>query len=220
MKKIILLLALSFLSFSSFSQKKKNERKENPAKVLTKTDQLSAELVPVKDQFRFEFNVDNKGKKDTLFTKKIDVSGNAKSAATKNNNLPVDCRISAIKVKGTSLYCITWKENNTNEITDKTEERTQTYSQLWNASTKTQLLSNVQTVTKIKEILWLDKLKNASQTSEKLRNEGFVFTLTPEGDVILKNKTQENKLTYNTATNKYDNIKSNTAPAVKPSKKK
>ena len=65
----------------------------------------------------------------------------------------------------------------------------------------------MQGITKIKEIQYLDKLKNASQTVEKFRNEGFAFSLTKVGDVKLKNKTQENTLSYNVSSNVYQNLK-------------
>jgi len=218
MKKTILLLFLSLSVTIAFGQKKKPAAKKTAAaNVIAKADNLTAELTPGKEQYQFEVLLN---KKDSLFTKKINVSGNGKLAATKNNNIPFDCKITPFTAKGTPLYAITWSENNVNEITDKTEDRTQIHSEIWNTATKTQVLANVQTATRIKEILWLDKLKNASQTSEKMRNEGLVFTLTKEGDVLLKSKTQENKLTYNPATNSYDNLKATvTTPASKPKKK-
>jgi hypothetical protein len=155
--------------------------------------------------------------KDTLFTRKIDLSGNNKPT-TKNNNIPTTCTITPVVVKGTPLYCITWSDNNINEVTEKKEDRTKVYSEIWNPVTKTQVLANVQTTTKITEILWLDKGKNASQTSEKLRREGFEFSMNKEGDVVLKKNKQENKMVYNPTTNVYEDVKSS-SPTAKTKKK-
>jgi len=207
MKKMIFVLAISLCCTAIYSQKKKPVKKAGtPTSVLAKVNNVSAELTSKKD--RFQVMID----KDTLFTRRIDVSANSKPA-TKNNNIPFNCTIIPVVVKGTPLYCISWSENNVNEITDKTEDRTKIYSEVWNPITKTQVVANQQSTTKIKEILWLDKLKNASQTSEKLRREGFDFTLTKEGDVLLKNKTQENRMIYNPSTNVYEDVKSAAAPA-------
>ncbi|HOZ75801.1 MAG TPA: hypothetical protein PLI38_11145 [Flavobacterium sp.] len=212
MKKIILLLALSLCFTNGYSQKKKSTKKAGtPASVLAKMNDLSAQLTPKKDRFEVLFG------KDTLFTRKIDLSGNNKPT-TKNNNIPTTCTITPVVVKGTPLYCITWSDNNINEVTEKKEDRTKVYSEIWNPVTKTQVLANVQTTTKITEILWLDKGKNASQTSEKLRREGFEFSMNKEGDVVLKNKTQENKMVYNPTTNVYEDVKSS-SPTAKTKKK-
>ena len=216
MKKIILLLAVFLCCSSIYSQKKKAAKNASSSNVIANAANLTAALTPDKDTYRFEVKTD---KKETLFVKQIDVKGNEKSAATKNNNIPVGCKITPFTAKGTPLYCITWTENKVTEAAEKTEDRTQIHSEIWNAVTKKRLLENVQTTTKIKEILWLDKLKNASQTSEKMRREGLVFSLTNEGDVALTGKNQENKLVYNPATDNYDNVKSNLMPITKSKKK-
>lgn len=216
MKKIILLLALSLCCTSMFGQKKKAVKKAT-SKVIATADNLTAEIANAKDLLIFQVMID---KKDSLFTKKIDVSDNGKSPSTMTNNIPFDCKIVPFTAKGTPLYCITWTENKVTEVTDKKEDRTQYHTQIWNLATKSLVLGNVQTATKIKEILWLDKLKNASQTSEKMRNEGLAFTLTKDGDAILKAKTQETKLTYNPQINKYDNLRPTATQPAKPPKKK
>jgi len=214
-KRIILLLALS-LCITGYSQKKKTAKKggASAANVIAKVNNITAELPAGKNLF--QVMMEEKGKKDTLFTRKINVAG-GKSAAGKSN-LPFNCTITPVVVKGTPLYCIAWSENNITESKEKTEDRTQIFSEIWNPVTKTQVLANVQTATKVTEILWLDKLKNASQTSEKMRREGFEFSMTKEGDVFLKNKTQENKLVYNATTNAYEDVKS-AAATSKPKKK-
>ena len=65
---------------------------------------------------------------------------------------------------------------------------------------KKQVFSNTQTTNHIVEIVFLDKLKNASETQERIRREGFEFILNADGTITQKNKTQENKWKYNPAT--------------------
>lgn len=215
MKKITLLLAAVLISGVSFGQtsKKTAAKTTNANKtVLTKSGNLTAELLKKKNDYSFYVIVDNKSGKDTLSLKSI-------PGATTKDNLPTNCTITPFTSKGTALYSIAWTEKSYTEIPDKKEDKTTTVTEIWNAATKTQLHSNTQVSTKITEILWLDKGKNASQTSEKMCNEGFALTLSPEGDIILKNKTQENKLTYNATDNKYDAIKSAAAQTATPASK-
>jgi hypothetical protein len=204
MKKVILLVAFVLIGATTYSQKKK-ATKVAATSALAKVNNLSVELIK-NNLYLF---VANKGaKKDTILLKTYEVKGN-----------PTDCKIIPFTAKGTSLHLISWSENTVSETKDKTEDKTQLYSEIWNTATKTKPLANIQTTTKIKEIQYLDKLKNASQTSEKIRNEGFAFTLTKEGDVKLKNKTQENTLSYNATSNVYQNLK-DIAPAPAAQKKK
>jgi hypothetical protein len=214
MKRIILLAALSLCCATLHSQKKKAAPKKGASTVLAKVNNVTAELPASKNLF--QVMLEDKGKKDTLFSRKINMAKGKPEAG--KSNLPFNCTITPVVIKGTPLYCIAWSENNITETQDKTEDRTQIFSEIWNPVTKTQTLANIQTTTKIKEILWLDKLKNASQTSEKLRREGFEFVMTKDGDVLLKNKTQENRMIYNPSTNVYEDVKS-AAPAAKPKKK-
>src|SRR4051812_23410648 len=104
MKKIVLLVILSLCATFTYSQKKKPAKKSS-ANVIAMADNLSATLTPGKDQYVFEFVADAK---DSLFSRKINVSGNAKSAETKNNNLPTACKITPFSAKGTKLYTISW----------------------------------------------------------------------------------------------------------------
>ena len=205
-------LAVVLVTNIGYSQKsKKTTAKSTAGKTtLAKSGTLTAELFKSKTDYKLYVLMNNK-EKDTLSLKTF-------PATTAKENLPVNFTITPFTSKGTILFNISWTEKSYTEIPDKKEDRTITVSEIWNATTKTQLHSNIQAATKITEILWLDKGKNASQTSEKMRNEGFVLTLNPEGDIILKNKTQENKLVYNAADNKYDAVKSAApaAPASKP----
>ncbi len=192
MKKCLLIVALFFVATATFAQKKKAS-KTAASSALAKLNNLSMELI--KDNL-YLF-IENKGaKKDTILLKKYEVKGN-----------PTDCKITAFITKGTALHLITWAETSITESKEKTENKTMQYNEVWNIKTKTKAFSNLQTTTKIKEIQYLDKLKNASQTVDKIRNEGLAFTLTKEGDVNLKNKTQENNLSYNASSNVYQNLK-------------
>ena len=85
----------------------------------------------------------------------------------------------------------------------KTEEVVNVHCEIFDVTTKTQVLANTQTTTNITEKVFLDKLKNASETQQKIRREGLEFRLNPDGTVTLKSKKQENKLTYNPAEKKY-----------------
>jgi hypothetical protein len=192
MKKYFLVIALLFATTASFSQKKKTA-KPAASSSLAKLNNLSVELIK-NNLYLF---IDNKGaKKDTILLKTYEAKGN-----------PTDCKITPFTAKGTALHLISWTQNKLTETKDKTENRTEIYSEICNTLTKTKPLSNLQATTKIKEIQYLDKLKTASQTVEKIGNEGFAFTLTKEGDVQLKNKTQEVKMIYNPASNVYQNLK-------------
>lgn len=192
MKKCLLIIVLIFIATTAFSQKKKTAKPTTSAS-LAKLNNLSVELI----KNNLYFFIDNKGaKKDTILLKTYESKGT-----------PTDCKITAFTAKGTPLHLISWTENKVTQTKDKTENRTQIYSEICNSSTKTKPLSNLQATTKIKEIQYLDKLKTASQTVEKIQNEGFAFTLTKEGDVQLKNKTQENKMIYNPSSNVYQNAK-------------
>jgi hypothetical protein len=192
MKKSILLLTILFTVTSTFGQKKKASKSVDSS-ALVKVNNLSVVLI----QNNLYLFIENKGaKKDTILLKKYNIKGN-----------PTDCKITAFTTKGTTLNLISWSETAVTESKEKTENKTMKYNEIWNVKTKSKAFSNLQTTTKVKEIQYLDKLKNASQTVDKIRNEGLAFTLTKEGDVYLKNKTQENTLSYNVSSNVYQNLK-------------
>lgn len=192
MKKSILLLTILFTLTSTFGQKKKASKSADSS-ALVKVNNLSVVLI----QNNLYLFIENKGaKKDTILLKKYNIKGN-----------PTDCKITAFTTKGTTLNLISWSETAVTESKEKTENKTMKYNEIWNVKTKSKAFSNLQTTTKVKEIQYLDKLKNASQTVDKIRNEGLAFTLTKEGDVYLKNKTQENTLSYNASSNVYQNLK-------------
>ena len=200
MKKILLLFIISSIFNTVYSQKKKSSQQISSS-VLAKSDNLSVEIV----KNNLCLLIANKGaKKDTIVLKnKVD------------NSLPKECKIQSFLAKNLKLYSISWIENKLTETKLKTEDATTVYTELCDIASKTKLLSNAQTTTKIKEIHFLDTKQTVSETIQKVRNEGFVLSLTKEGDVILKNKTQENKLTYNPTENKFVNASISTQPKKK-----
>jgi hypothetical protein len=200
MKKILLLFVISSIFNTVYSQKKKPTQQISSS-VLAKSDNLSVEIV----KSNLCLLIANKGaKKDTIVLKnKVD------------NSLPKECKIQSFLAKNLKLYSISWIENKLTETKLKTEDATTVYTELCDIASKTKLLSNAQTTTKIKEIHFLDTKQTVSETIQKVRNEGFVLSLTKEGDVILKNKTQENKLTYNPTENKFVNASISTQPKKK-----
>lgn len=191
MKKTFLLIALSLITMTGFSQKKKGGGKakaKTEAGVLAKTDNLTAEKV--KNEVHIYVTAD--GKKDLLFSKPVD----GKSTLS-------EVKITSFKAKETPLYYISWTEKGTNKTDLKKEDYTSIVSEIWDVPTKTQLIGNDQRTTHIVEKVFLDKLKNASETQERMRREGFEFTLLPNGDFILKDKKGETKYSYNTTDKKY-----------------
>jgi hypothetical protein len=192
MKKIILLIALSLCCANSYSQKKKKSAKKGAAPTaLAKADNLTAELI--KNDF-YVF-VNNKPKKDTLVAKNF-----------LGRKSPSDCKIQPFAAKGTPLYAISWTETNVTETKLKTETATALVTEIWDVANKVKVFENTQTTTNIKEIVFLNNTQ-ASETREKVRREGFEFTLLPEGDILLKNKTQEGKMTFSAADKKFINVK-------------
>lgn len=212
------------IATSAFAQKKKPAKNTKVDKtVVGQSQNMTAELLKGKDAYRL-YLLNGIGKKaDTVSLERYAFDPKA-PADTKIKNLPENLTITPFTAKGTKLYNITWLEKSLTEVPDKKEDATRTVTQIWNLQSKAMLHSNIQTATKITEILYLDKGKNASQTSEKMRNEGFALTVSPEGDLVMKNRTQENRMSFDTATGKFEAVKNvpqpTAAPAAKPKKKK
>lgn len=195
MKKIILIVAVLISSFG-FSQKKPVKKAAAPANVVVaKADVVSAEVT----KNNFYLFINGKTKKDTMLIKAIDPK-----------KLPADGKIVPFMAKGTQLYALSWTETTLTETKLKKEEAVTTFTEIYDVTSKTKVLENAQTTTKITEIVYLDTKQTVSETQQKLRKEGFEFSLTPTGDVVLKNKAQENKLSYSVADKKFVN-----APTVK-----
>jgi hypothetical protein len=188
MKKIILLLTLSFFCSAIFSQTNK-AKKTTSSSVCAKSDNVSAEMIKNK----FYLFITNKGtKKDTILLKSFEV-----------DKLPLECKIEPFTTKGTTLHKITWLEKKTTQTKLKTEAAVTTVSVICDIISKTKVLTNKQTTTKITEIHFLDDKQTVSETIDRIRNEGFECIVNKQGDVILKNKTKENKMIYNPSDKKF-----------------
>jgi hypothetical protein len=204
MKKIFV-LAIVLLSTIGFSQKKK--KVATPAIVpivLVKSGNDSAEIIK-NNLYLF---VANGAKKDTMLLKTYTVKGN-----------PTLCSIKKYTAKGTPLYYVTWSEVTVEETKLKKEETTAIESQIWDPATKTLVIGNTSAVTKIRETVFLDKLKNASETQERIRRSGYELILLGE-DFLLKDKSSETKYTFNVTTMKYEVYKAPVAAKPVPTKKK
>lgn len=193
MKKIALLMIVTLFTVSASAQKKKAAKpavKASP--VLAKADNVSAEIV----KNRFVVSVTNGKVKDSVFTRQFDPG----------LTIPKDVKITPFKAKGVQLYLIVWSQTHVLETKMKTEEATKTFSEVWDVTAKKLIFANHQINTKVSEIVFLDKNKTVSETQQKMRREGFDLTITPEGDLIQKNKTQESRLTYDVAKQEFVNV--------------
>ncbi|WP_396192698.1 hypothetical protein [Flavobacterium sp.] len=198
MKKIIFIALVALTSNVTFSQKNKTATKKPGATatakgVLAKADNLVAEV----KSGTFQLTINENGKpKDAITIKNVD----AKFA-------PTNTKLTAFKANGAALYLLTYTENNILKTDLKTEDMTTVTSIIYEIPTKKQVFSNTQMTNHIIEKVFLDKLKNASETQERLRREGFEFTLNPDGSITQKNKTQENKWVYDVAKMEYVDAK-------------
>ena len=203
----MLFAALSMAVATASGQKAKKTVKAGAVSktVVGKGPNITAELLKGKDAYRL-YLLNGVGKKaDTVSLERFAFDPKAANAKVV---LPENLTITPFSAKGAKLHNITWTEKSLTEVPDKKEDATRTVTQIWDLTNKVQLHSNVQTATKITEILYLDKGRNASQTSEKMRNEGFNLAVLPDGDLVLKNRTQENRMSYDAATGKFVAVKS------------
>lgn len=193
MKKIVLFMLVALCSVSSYAQKKKVTAKKAVAStskgVLAKADNIVAEI----KAGNFQLTVDGK---EAIVVKAAD----AKFA-------PTDVKLKSFTASGVKLYLLTWTEKTLNKTDLKTEDITTVYSNVYEITSKKQVFYNTQLTNHIVEKVFLDKLKNASETQERMRREGFEFTLNPDGTITQKNKTQENKLIYDAAKMEFVNSK-------------
>lgn len=183
MKKIIFITLIALFSITSYSQKKKGTVKKATSTtkgVLAKVDNLVAEV----KTGNLQLTVDGK---EAIVVKPVD----AKFA-------PTDVKLTSFTANGSKLYLLAWTEITQNKTELKTEDITTVYSTVYDIPTQKQVFYNTQLTNHIVEKVFLDKLKNASETQEKMRREGFEFILNPDGSITQKNKTQENKWSYDT----------------------
>ncbi len=195
MKKKSWTLILCLLTIYSFSQKNKSIKKIIATTVVAKIENLTAEM----NKTNLYLFINNKlSKKDTILSKKIDTDKSL-----------TDFKIMKFLTKGIPLYCITWNEKSIVDTKLKKEEKTIIVTEICNPTTKTVVFSNNQTTNNTSEIHFLDVNQTVSETIQKVRREGFEFSLKKDGDIVLKNKTQENKMTYSDLEKKYINILTN-----------
>lgn len=189
MKKIALLLMVLSVSLSYGQKKKKSTATKTPAGVLAKSGDVSV-----------LFNKKN----DLVLTVAKDTMVLTKS---KSDFAPTNVKVAPVKVKANTFYCVTWNETVKTDVKGKKETAAVTENQLWNPVTKTLLIGNTQKAVEVQEIEYLDKLKTASQTVYKKRNEGYQFTLLGNGDFTLSNKTSSTKYVYNDKSSRYEPVK-------------
>lgn len=208
MKKLFLLLIL-LVSTIGFAQKGKTKAKPATSKnvVLTKVDNISAEVISEKSGKRVVLFVKNEDKVDTLEVKKLD----------KTDFKPTGFVVKSFTTQGKKFYHVNWKEQVKTDTKLKKETSDITEDQVWDTETKTLLVGNLHKKSHIKETIFLDANKTASHDVEKNRSEGFEFTLNADGSFVMKTKTQNSTYVYNVASGKYE-IKG--APKTSGAKKK
>ncbi len=189
MKKIALLLMVLTVSLSYGQKKKKSTTAKVSAGVLAKSGDASV-LFNKKKDLVLAFA------KDTMVLSK-----------SKSDFAPTNVKVAPVKVKTNTFYCVTWNETVKTDSKGKKETAAVTENQLWNPATKTLLIGNTQKAVEVQEIEYLDKLKTASQTVYKKRNEGYQFTLLGNGDFTLSNKTSSTKYAYNDKSSRYEPVK-------------
>lgn len=181
MKKIVFITLIALCSITSYAQKKKATVKKAATTtkgVLAKLDNLVAEV----KSGNFQLTIDGK---EALIVKSIEAKFT-----------PTDVKLVSFMSAGTKLYLLSWTEIAQNKSELKTEDITTINSIVYEIPNKKQVFSNIQLTNHIVEKVFLDRLKNASETQERMRREGFELILNADGTITQKNKTQENKWIY------------------------
>ena len=198
MKKIVIFTLMALMSLTAFSQKKtrgeagrsgaKTTTKPTATAALAKADNLVAEV----KKGNFQLTINENGKeKDAVIIKPADA-----------NVKPTNCKLTAFTANGTKLYLLTWTENVQIKTPKKTEDITHLYSVIFEIANKKQVFSNTQTTNHITEIVSLGGTA-ATETQEKIRRDGFEFTLNPDGTVTQKGKKQDIKWVYDAVKMEY-----------------
>lgn len=198
MKSLLIALLLTLIPTSIFAQKAKTKSGSSTiTSTLATFENLKAEIITEQGKQKLVISIENAGKKENVILKEL---------ITKDKNqFPMNVKINSFTVSGVKLYHFSYTENIKTETKLKKEDALVTTNEIWDfSSTKVKILSNIQTISKIKETVFLDKNKTASEEVEKTRKEGFEFTLTKDYEVILSTKTQTNKYKFNPITRRYD----------------
>lgn len=209
MKNVFLILLITITTIG-YAQKKKSSTKTASKSVLAKVDHLTAEIITENKQKKIVLFVDNEGVKEKL----------PLNNTTHPFSEPINFTITPFTANNVKLYLIRWEEKNNITTKLKKEDQDIVESQIWNIENKELLLGNTQKSSHIIETVFLDKNKTASETQERNRKEGFEFNLLPNGDVVLKNKTQNNTYAYNVSLNKYEIKKGSTTKPASSRKKR
>lgn len=198
MKSLLIALLLALIPTSIFAQKAKTKSGSSTiTSTLATFENLKAEIITEEGKQKLVISIENAGKKENVILKEL---------ITKDKNqFPMNVKINSFTVSGVKLYHFSYTENIKTETKLKKEDALVTTNEILDfSSTKVKILSNIQTISKIKETVFLDKNKTASEEVEKTRKEGFEFTLTKDYEVILSTKTQTNKYKFNPITRRYD----------------
>ena len=194
MKRIFLIVLVTIFSFSTFAQKNKTPVKKavsssNSQGSFAKIDNLVVE----NKSGNFQITIEGK---DAITIKKTD-----------SKFAPLNTKITSFTASGIKLYLLQWTEITQNKTDLKTENITLNFSNVYDISSKKQVFNNTELSNHIVEKVFLDRLKNASETQERMRREGFAFTLNADGSITQKNKTQENKWVYDATKMEYVDAK-------------
>lgn len=189
MKKYLLFVMVLTMSVTYAQKKKTKAAAAAPKGALAKSGDASV-----------VFN-----KKNDLFL--VVVKDSMLLSKAKPDFNPANVKISPVKVKTNTFYCVTWNETQKSDTKLKKEVAAVTESQIWNPTTKTLLIGNTQKAVDVTEIVFLDRLKTASETQYKKRNEGYLFSLLPNGDFTLSNKSASTKYAYNDKSSRYEPVK-------------
>lgn len=125
MKKLFLLLVL-LVSAVGFAQKGKGKSATKNV-VLTKVDNISAEIISEKSGKRVVLFVKNGDKIDTLEVKKLD----------KVDFKPTNFIVKSFTTQGKKFYHVNWKEEIKIDTKLKKENGVVTEDQIWDTETKT-----------------------------------------------------------------------------------
>ena len=196
MKNLLFIFLLLVITNFSFAQKAKTPAAVTSTALAT-VENLKAEIITEGGKQKLAILLDNNGKKETIILKEITTKDKAQQ--------PTNFKIKVFTIADIKLYHFSYTENIITETKLKKENAVITSNEIWELSTtKLKILGNIQTISLIKEIQFLDKNKTASQTVDKTRKEGFEFTLTKDFEVHLSTKTQTNKYKFNTTTRRFD----------------
>ena len=126
MKKIFLITILAVFCLSANAQKKKKSAgKVAKTAALAKADNVTIEI----NKNNFNVYILNGKVKDSILIKPL------------NGTAPADCKLVAFTSKATKLYCLTYSEKAQVLSTNKTEDITNTNTEIFDITSKTKVFS-------------------------------------------------------------------------------